>query len=302
MGEIVLLDGATGTQLRERGVEVPSHITSIWSAKALIADPESVVAVHRDYIEVGADVVTVNNYAVTPPLLKRDGLDDRFEALTEIAVDLALRARDEADAGGRDVRLAGSVPPLETSYRADLVGDNDVILADYRRMVEMLAPRVDVLLVETMSSAREALAAVTAAAESDREVWLAWTLQGDRPDELPSGESLGEAFAAVKDFDRRISAYLVNCCGANFVGRAIPTLAGLTDKPVGGYANSSNTIPAVEGAMRSEPEQVAREWLDADGYADAVAGWLGGGARIVGGCCSTRPDHIAKLRFLIDSY
>ena len=298
---IVLMDGATGTELHERGVDVPSHITSIWSAKALIADPDAVVGVHRDYIEAGAEVVTVNNYAVTPPLLKRDGLDDRFEELTEIAVDLALRARDEADSGGRTVRVAGSVPPLETSYRADLVGADDVILADYRRMVATLAPRVDLLLVETMASAREAVAAVAAAAESDCEVWLSWTLMGDRPDELPSGESVAQAFDAVKEYDARISAYMVNCCGANFVARAVPILAGLTDKPVGGYANSANAMPSKDAAERLDPEDIARELLDADAYSKSVAGWLDAGASIVGGCCSTRPGHIAKLRTLIDS-
>jgi homocysteine S-methyltransferase len=301
--DIVLLDGATGTQLRDRGVEVPSHITSIWSAKALIANPDAVVEVHRDYIEAGSEVITANNYAVTPPLLKRDGLDDRFEELTGIAVDLALRARDEADPGGRKIRVAGSVPPLETSYRADLVGSDEVILADYRRMVAALAPRVDLLMVETMASAREAVAAVRAASESDVEVWLSWTLMGDRPGELPSGESIGQAFDAVKEHDARISAYLVNCCGANLVAHALPILTGLSDKPVGGYANSANAVP---GSAKSETNsfgvaEFEYEALDVDSYAASVSGWLDSGARIVGGCCYTSPAHIAKLRSLIDS-
>jgi hypothetical protein len=51
---ITLLDGGMGTELRARGVEVPDHTTSIWSAKALLADPQAIVAVHRDYIEAGA--------------------------------------------------------------------------------------------------------------------------------------------------------------------------------------------------------------------------------------------------------
>ena len=91
---VVLLDGGMGTELRARGVEVPDHITSIWSAKALVADPEAVVGVHRDYIDAGADVITINNYAVTPPLLAREGMQSDFEALTLKAVELAERARD----------------------------------------------------------------------------------------------------------------------------------------------------------------------------------------------------------------
>lgn len=194
--------------------------------------------------------------------------------------------------------MAGSMPPLDTSYRPELVGDDRVILETYRRMAAVLAPRVDILLCETMSSAREALAAATAATETNREVWVSWTLQGDRPDHLPSGETVSEAYQAVSHLD--IDAYLVNCCGANFVTRVMKTLSGLTTRPVGGYANPADVIPGVEGGDRPEPEQVARTALDVEGYAAAVAQWIDAGARIVGGCCFTRPAYIARLRQLID--
>jgi S-methylmethionine-dependent homocysteine/selenocysteine methylase len=292
---ITLLDGAMGSELLLRGVEVPDYITSIWSAKALIDAPDAVLKIHEDYIEAGADVITSNNYAVTPPILSREGLESRFEELTKRAADLANQARDRMSS---KVRVAGSMPPLETSYRPDLVGDDRVILETYRRMAEALAPRVDILLCETMSSAREALAAATAAKETDREVWLSWTLQGDRPDHLPSGETVPEAFQAVSHLE--IDAYLVNCCGANFVSRVMKTLSGLTARPVGGYANPADVIPGAEGADRPEPAQVARNALDVEAYVAAVARWIDAGARIVGGCCFTRPEHIARMRRLID--
>ena len=126
-----------------RGVKVPSHTTSIWSAQALMDAPEAVVDVHRDYIEAGASVITANNYAVTPPLLARAGLQDRTEELTLRAVELAERARDTC---GRELRIAGSLPPLDTSYRADLVGPDDDIRVAYERIASVLAPRVDSLL------------------------------------------------------------------------------------------------------------------------------------------------------------
>jgi len=293
---VLLLDGAMGTELRERGVEVPSHITSIWSAQALMAAPDAVVEVHRAYIDAGADVITVNNYAVTPPLLAREQLEDQLEELTHRAVELALRARD---ASGRDVRIAGSLPPLETSYEAALVGEDEAILEDYRRIAALLAPEVDILLCETLSSAREAVAALRAAREHDREVWLSWTLMGDLPDRLPSGESVPEAFAAAESIGA--DAYLVNCCGANFVTSALPLLAGLTDRPIGGYANAAEVIPGdPHAAQRPSYAELQRKPLDADGYADAAADWLRAGARIIGGCCSTRPAHVARLRQLID--
>jgi S-methylmethionine-dependent homocysteine/selenocysteine methylase len=293
--EVILLDGGMGTELRARGVEVPDHITSIWSAKALMDAPEAVLQIHRDYIAAGADVITVNNYTVTRPILSRENLEDRFEELTLRAADLARRARDD---GGRNVRIAGSMPPLETSYEPELVGEHDAILRDYRWMAEILAPRVDILLCETMSSAREALAAATAATKTDREVWVSWTLQGDQPDHLPSGETVREAYEALAHLG--ISAYLVNCCGASFVTRAVKILSGLTTRAVGGYANAVDVLAAVESGTQPAPEEVARRPLDIEGYAAAVAQWIEAGASIVGGCCSTRPAHIARLRRLLE--
>jgi S-methylmethionine-dependent homocysteine/selenocysteine methylase len=289
---VTLLDGAMGTELRARGVDVPSHVTSIWSAKALLEAPEAVVQVHRDYIEAGADVITANNYAVTPPLLARAGLEDRLEELTAWAVELAQRARDAA---GRGVHIAGSVPPLDTSYRADLVGEDAVILAAYRRIVSALGSGVDVLLCETLSSAREAVAAATAARETDREVWVSFTLQGSWPDHLPSGESVAEAYGAVSEVGA--DAYLVNCCGANFVTRALGTLTGLTRGPVGGYANSADVVP---GSGRGASAHIEYQPLDVDQYAAAASEWIALGATILGGCCFTGPAHIARLRALID--
>ncbi len=293
-GPITLLDGGTGTELRYRGIEVPSHVTSLWSAQALWVDPEAVVAVHADYIEAGADVITANNYAVTPPLLAREGLEGRLEELTVLAVELAVRARD---ATGREVRIAGSLPPLETSYRADLVQDDPLLRDGYRRIVEVLAPRVDVLLCETLASTREADAAVRAARESDCEVWVSWTLQGDWLDHLPSGESVAEAWAAIEPLAP--DACLVNCCGANLVGSALASLAELCDRPIGGYANADHVIPDSSGPGR-DSERIRRELLDPEGYARAAAGWLASSATLIGGCCGTRPAHIARLRRLID--
>ncbi len=296
---LTLLDGGMGSELREQGAEVPSHITSIWSARALFDAPQTVEKIHRDYIDAGADVITVNNYAVTEPLLAREGLEDKLDELTIRAAELAERARDSAGKSG--VRIAGSMPPLETSYRSDLVGPDEVILAGYRRIAAALGSRVDILLCETLSSAREAVAAVTAAAETDREVWVSFTLQGNRPNHLPSGESVAEAYAAVAGLGAR--AHLVNCCAANFVAGAIPVLARLCDGPVGGYANSADVQPSEAGAPRLEPERVERverPRLDVEGSARSVAGWLDAGASIVGGCCSTRPAHIARLRELLD--
>ena len=87
-----------------------------------------------------------------------------------------------------------------------------------------------------MSSSIEAKTALEAALETNSESWVSWTLQGNRLNVLPSGEILEDAFNELKTIEA--DAYLINCCGANFVTEGIKTLNNLTDKPIGGYANS----------------------------------------------------------------
>lgn len=287
--EIVLLDGGTGTELQARGVEVPSHKTSIWSALALRAAPEAIVGVHRDYIEAGARVITACNYAVTPPLLRRENCSEELEELTLLAVSLARRAADES---GKNVRVAASLPPLETSYRADLVPDSDTLEKEYGRIAALLAPRVEILLCETFALGREARIAAEIACATKREVWLSWTLQGNRFGQLPSGETLEDAFAQSNDLP--VDAHLVNCAAANLITDAMPRLARISGEKFGGYANAANALPGPFNPQ--DPEDFPQQPLDEKRYADAVEKWVATGARIVGGCCFTRPSYIEEIR------
>jgi S-methylmethionine-dependent homocysteine/selenocysteine methylase len=264
-----------------------------------MADPEAVESVHRDYITAGADVLTINNYSVTPQLLERVGMADRMEELTHLAVDLAELAVESA---GRRPRIAGSLPPLESSYRVDLVADREGVLASYRRVATVLAERVDLILCETMASGEEAALAATAAAETGLEYWVSFTMQGNRLNTLPSGESLEQAVAALEGLEP--AAHLVNCCGANFVSDAMPRLVKLVEGPVGGYANAEWVEPC--GGHRGPDadaevrQQQAPTALGPGSYADEARQWLESGASVIGGCCGTRPDHIRALRVLLE--
>jgi len=295
---ITLLDGGMGYELKLRGVKVPDYTKSIWSALALLEDPEAVVDVHAAYLEAGADVLTINNYSVTPPILAREGMGDRVEELTALAVDLAEKACARV---GRRPRIAGSFPPLETSYRADLVDEREKVIDDYRRIGSVLKDRVDLIFCETLANSHEAVWACEAAAETGLEYWMSWTLQGTRLNTLPSGESLADAVKALGGLEP--AAHLVNCCGANFVTAALPILRELTTGPIGGYANAEHVAPE-EGANGVDinvdaAQRDAATYLNPDAYAGEVQRWLGAGATIVGGCCGTRPKHIKRLREMI---
>src|SRR5512134_2336368 len=143
---ITILDGAMGTELRARGATVPDYRSSAWSALALIHDPDTVRQVHSDYIAAGADVITANNYAVVPKLLARVGMAERLDELTRLACRLAHEARAAHPRPG--VRIAGSLPPLDTTYDADRVLPEQKLYETYLHIARVLAPNVDLFMAE----------------------------------------------------------------------------------------------------------------------------------------------------------
>jgi len=129
-GKVIILDGATGTELQRRGV--PMHGFA-WSAAALDTHPETVRVVHEDYIRAGADVIITNSFSTARHVLEPAGLGDRVRALNQRAVTLAQAARENA-ASGRPVAIAGSI----SSFRADRT-PAEQLEANYREQAELLA-------------------------------------------------------------------------------------------------------------------------------------------------------------------
>ncbi len=292
-GRTVLLDGGMGRELRRRGIPIPD---TIWSANGLIVAPETVSEIHLDYIAAGADVIITNTYGVIRAGLAREGIEDRYAELNLKACALAQDARA---AGGRAVLIAGSLPPLGGSYRPDRVGEFENIEPLYREQAEILMPHVDLFLCETMSSAAEGLAAATAAATTGRPVWVSWTLHEDASGRLRSGETITEAARALDHLP--VSGFMVNCCVPESITAAMAELVAL-GKPAGGYANTFVAVPpdwTADGDAASDGLIPLRDDLGPAHYARHVEDWLAAGARIIGGCCGTTPDHIARLRELI---
>ena len=293
MKKLLIGDGGMGSELRFRGVEVPSHTESIWSALALIENTADVKEIHLDYINAGAQFITANNYTVTRPILERANMGDRLEELTLLSLSIAKEAIEES---GKDILLAASLPPLETSYRADLILDERTMASQYDELVKILEGRCDIIICETMSHSTEAKIALSSIQNSNAEKWLSWTLHGNRCNTLPSGETIAEAFKQTSDLS--CDAYLVNCCGANLVTESLKELKKLTNKPFGGYANSELIELSVDNTKEISAEN--NHWesaitIDEETYTSEVSKWIDEGASIIAGCCRTRPSHIKDM-------
>jgi len=290
------MDGGTGAELSARGVESKD---TIWSANALLVALEEVYRIHRDYIEAGARMIIANTYGVIKANLALEGLEERFAELNQLACDLALKARDDS---GEDVIIAGSLPPLAGSYRPDLVRDYDAILPLYYEQASILSQKVDILLCETMSTAKEAKAAAQGACSFGLPVWVSWTLHEDRSGRLRSGETIKDAFHALEGIP--VSGVLANCCAPESITSAMPELASLPVNIVGGYANTFNPVPenwVLDTGTGMDENNMYRDDLDPEQYASHVSKWIDLGANVVGGCCGTSPAHIAKLKQLIET-
>ncbi len=102
--QIVLIDGATGTELQRRGVPMDKLV---WSGAAVLTHPDAVRATHEDYIRAGAQIIITNTFASTRQMLGPAGYGDEVEAVHRGAVDLAKQARDNV--GDQTVAIAGSI-------------------------------------------------------------------------------------------------------------------------------------------------------------------------------------------------
>ena len=288
MKKVVLLDGGMGQALIRRSAQAPHPL---WSAKILMDEPELVEAVHRDFINAGARVITLNSYSATPERLAAHGKRDWFESLQQRAIELAHRAREKAQRDDAPVKIAGCLPPLFTSYRADLAPDFKDCLNRYRAIAERQAGAVDLFLCETMSSIREGKAAAMAAIETGARVWVSFTLEDSAACCLRSKEPLADAINAVSEIG--VDAVLINCSAPETFDCAMDTLHRGFPK-TGAYANGFTSIEPLKPGGTVDALS-ARKDLGPEPYAAHAIKWIDAGAQIVGGCCEVGPAHIAHL-------
>jgi S-methylmethionine-dependent homocysteine/selenocysteine methylase len=292
---ITILDGGMGRQLSRMGA--PFRLPE-WSALALIEAPQFVGKAHEEFIAAGAQVITTNSYGLAP---SRIG-DARFAADGLRLADLSGRlARAAADRAEKGVRVAGSLPPVFETYRPDLF-DPDQAPAIIDVLVSGLAPHVDLWLIETQSSTREAEVAIAASQRVQLPTWISYTLRDELgrqgPAQLRSGESVEEAVTFA--IQHGAEAVLFNCSQPEVMNDAVLAAAGIiasrsTDAvQIGVYANAfmpeANAVEPYAGISEMRGD------LDPERYLKYAAQWVKSGATIVGGCCGIGPEHITALR------
>jgi homocysteine S-methyltransferase len=280
---VLLLDGATGTELERRGLHTTLPLwtaTAPWEATALLQ------AVHDDYVRAGADLLTACTFRTTHHTLSKCGLGQDAPRITQDAVAIA---RGAADASPRHVLVAGSIAPLEDCYHPEQTPDDTTLTHEHSLHVEALQRAgVDVLLVETMPTLREARIATQGAIATGLPTIVS-LLPGPQG-ALFDGTPMEPALKLLSQFP--IAALSVNCASPERCSLALQQLARI-GVPFGAYANASQP----DGTFGKQASV-----LDEDSYAATARIWIDTGASLVGGCCGTSPTHIARLRSLIEQH
>lgn len=281
---VLILDGSTGHELIERGVKCPAPL---WSAAALL-DREALRTLrtlHADYVSAGAHILTANTFRTNVRTLKGADLGHRAKSLTRTAVATAREAVDMTNPS-EAIYIAGSVAPVEDCYRPDLVPHESILRDEHRRHIENLyEAKVDLILIETINSIREAVVAVTAAVETELPVCVSFICRNGT--ELLSGELLHDAAFLAEQFGAEVVC--ANCSRPEIMGEQLESIGRSTRLPIGAYANllATNDAPRVS----------------AESYAETAGNWLRKfNIKILGGCCGAGPEHILKLAEVVGKH
>jgi homocysteine S-methyltransferase len=286
-GEVIVMDGAMGTELQRRGVPMDKVA---WSAAAIASHPDTIREVHEDYVRAGASVLIANTFACARHVLAQAKLGERVGELNRRAVELAKEARARA-AGERDVLIAGSISSFVAENANDKQVMPDVAMASYKEQAELFADAgADLIVLEMMQDVAYTAYALDAASATGLPVWVGFScrLAGDGTNVLMYRKDVTAPFADAVDKVMSLGGAVAGIMHSDIdvIAPALEVLRGHWAGPIAVYPHSGRFImPEWQFANVISPEDFAAKALT----------WVDSGAQIVGGCCGIGPDHIRVL-------
>ena len=286
--KITLIDGGMGQELIHRSKVKPDYL---WSARVLLDHYGLVVDLHKDFINSGAEAITLNSYTITPDRLKKFNLENSFKPLQESAIKAAKEAINSFSKSA-GILLLGSLPPLVMSYKTEL-GKNKKEAKDiYKRIVEIQQQHVDIFVCETVSSIEEAEVVTEVALGSEKKVWLSFCVKDEDGTKLRSGESLEDALNQFENTD--INSFLVNCSPPEAIHQSIGVMKK-SKKPFGGLPNGFKSVN-----LLNDENDVSvlkkRDEFNLDKFVKDTLRFIENNASIIGGCCEVSPKYIKSLK------
>jgi homocysteine S-methyltransferase len=279
-GKVHVLDGAMGTMLYSKGFYL-----NVCYDELSLKQPKLVQEVHEAYVRAGAEIIETNTFGANPVKLGSYGLADDTEKINRAAAELARTA-----AAGR-ASVVGAIGPLGVRIEPFGATSREEAFAHFQRQVQgLLAGGVDGFILETFSDVDEIHEALRAVQSLSDLPVIAQMTVGD--------DGLTHYGTAPETFAKQLTAWGADGVGVNCsvgpagVLEAVEKLAKATDRPISAVPNAG--LPKDVGDRKiylASPEYMAS-------YARRM---IEAGARIVGGCCGTTPEHIKKIRDYVAS-
>jgi len=274
---VILADGAWGTQLQARGLG--GGCPELWN----VEHPDAVKEVARSYAEAGARVVLTNSFGGSPFKLARHGLDGRTEELNEAA------ARLSREAVGPGVVVLASVGPTGVFLEPYGPVSTEEMEAAFRRQIaSLLGGGADGVVIETMSDLGEAGCAFRAARQEGAPVVVVSMTFERKKAGMVTMMGVKPAQAAEEFSKLGCDAVGANCgSGVDDMVEVVREMAAAASIPL--WAKPNAGLPVTVDGVTTYPETPEE-------MAGKVPRLVSEGAKIVGGCCGTTPEHIRRMR------
>ena len=287
-----ILDGGMGQELLARGMK-PNG--TLWSANAILDENyhQLLQDTHRDFIKAGAEVIVTTTFTTRRKRLRENNIEDKFEYLNIKAGEIAHKVKKEFP----NVLIAGGLPPQELTYEADERSEEEIINT-FNEQAKLLNDYVDFFYFDVWSSIKEFKCGIEAIKEFKKPYLIG--IHISEGTNLPSGEKISDIKTIIDD---QLLGVMLSCVSPENFEKNLKEMKELnvpfgfklngfmTTKPKNGYTSSffknSGGNPNEFLGHRHDftPEnikEIAKKFKD-------------NGATILGGCCETRPSHIAAI-------
>ena len=285
----LLLDGSMGALIHAKGVPADISLDII-----NLQNPSIVAEIHREYIEAGADIIETNSFAANRFKLAEHGLQGDAVAINQAAVDVARRV---IASSFKPVLLAGSIGPLGATLaplgRVSVAQAAEAFTEQIEALLTAKAGGVDLLILETMSDFKELKTAVSAARTLSPTIPIVAQMTFTRDDRTLLGLTPDEAARKLAELD--VDVIGVNCSTgpANVLRLVAMMHEAVPERPLSAAPNAG-WPEQVEGGRVMYPATPAY-------FGEYARSFVEAGARIVGGCCGTRAEHIQAMRAALDN-
>ena len=283
MKKPLLLDGAMGTELINRGTDLP---LPIWSADANLTHPEIVKEIHFEYIQAGAELITTNTFRTTTWTYRKAGYTPA--RARERAKDSLYKAVECAQsAAGETVKVAGSITSLEDCYSPEKFPGKTAAEDIYGETTEwMVDAGLNFILFETMGNIQEITIALETARGFDYGVWLCLIMKNG--DHILDGTPIQDVISLINGFE--VDCLLNNCNQLDTTLRCIDHFENDWKGMWGTYPNLGKT----------DFENDYFDIIDESNFSAGMKSILMKDPGVIGVCCGSTPQHIRKIKTLIE--